>query len=58
MTPSRSELIGSTVDTVEQLNVKVREAIALGRAGDAQDYASALRDASAAYRELVDAGDD
>lgn len=41
-----------TVETLNDLNKKVREACTMGRPDDAMKYAEALRDAAAGYLDL------
>lgn len=47
-----------TADSIASLNEKLRDATTLGRPADAVEYANALRDTAAAYRDLCFDPDD
>lgn len=57
---TRDELTQDTAETIAILNEKVREALVMGKPGEAVDYAAALSSAAYAYDSiaLIDRDDD
>lgn len=52
------ELLADTASIITDLNAKVREAVMMGKPGEASDYAMALSSAASAYRDLIAADDE